>query len=72
MGILPRINGVDFPRGGSFATVAYGVDTHSTTLTSSFVVSLPNAANTVSFVSTTQSQFTTDFQLLNITVTRVC
>lgn len=72
MGILPRINGVDFPRGGSFATVAFGVDTHSTTLTSSFVVSLPNADNTVSFVSTTQSQFTTDFQLLNITVTRVC
>lgn len=66
LGIAPQINGVAFPRGGSFATVP---DDGSGTLSSTFIVSLPNAVNTLGFYNT--GTLNTSYQLLNVTVTRV-
>ncbi len=66
LGIAPQINGVAFPRGGSFATVpADG----SGVLSSAFVVTLPNAVNTLGFYNT--GSLNTAYQLLNVTVTRL-
>ncbi len=67
LGIAPRINNVPFPRGGSFATVrAEG----SSTLSSSFVINMPETANTLGFLNT--GSLATTYQLLNVTVTRIC
>ena len=66
LGIAPAINGVAFPRGGSFATVpADG----SAALSSTFVATLPNAVNTLGFYNT--GALTTSYQLLNIVVSRL-
>ena len=66
LGIAPAINGVAFPRGGSFATVpADG----SAALSSTFVATLPNAVNTLGFYNT--GALTTSYQLLNIAVSRL-
>lgn len=67
LGSHRRSTGWAFPRGGSFATVPAG---GSAALSSSFIVSLSNAANTVSFYNT--GALSTTYQLLNISVIRVC
>lgn len=73
VGIAPKINGVTFPRGGSFATIPYGFGTiGSAPLGSTFMVVLPQATNTVGFCNTAKDSFATDYQLLNITITRIC
>lgn len=66
LGIAPQINGVSFPRGGSFATVP---NDGSAALTSTFVAVMPNAVNTLSFVNT--GALNTSYQLLNVTITRL-
>lgn len=66
LGIAPRLNGTDFPRGGSFATHrAEG----STTLSSNFVVSLSNDQNTVGFYNPSQQDV--NYQLFNLTISRI-
>lgn len=66
LGVSPWINGTNFPRGSSFATLrAEG----STALGSSFVVDLTGAENTLGFYN--PGQLPTNYQLLNITATRV-
>ncbi len=73
VGIAPKINGVTFARGGSFATIPYGFGTiGSGPLGSTFMVVLPQATNTVGFCNTAKDNFATDYQLLNITITRIC
>ena len=67
LGVAPAVNGVAFPRGGSFATVPDG---GSAALSSSFVVSMPNAVNTLGFYNT--GALTTSYQLFNATVERLC
>lgn len=66
LGIAPRLNGENFPRGGSFATIrAEG----STTLSSTFVTSLNSDQNTLGFYN--PSQHDINYQLLNITISRI-
>ena len=67
LGVAPVVNGVAFPRGGSFATVP---DDGSGTLSSTFLVSLPQAVNTLGFYNT--GALRTDYQLLNVSIVRVC
>lgn len=67
LGIAPQINGVAFPRGGSFATVPAG---GSGTLSSSFIVTLTNQSNSLGFYNTGAAN--TSYQLLNISITRAC
>lgn len=67
LGVAPVVNGVAFPRGGSFATVP---DDGSGTLASTFMICLPRAVNTVGFYNT--GALRTSYQLLNVSVTRVC
>ena len=65
--LTPVINGVEFPRGASFATAPAG---GSTTLSASFMVSLTDRCNTLSFRNT-GIQATT-YDLVNISLTLVC
>lgn len=66
LGVAPWLNGENFSRGGSFATLrAEG----SATLSSTFVVSLNNDQNTVGFYNPGQQD--TNYQLLNMTISRV-
>lgn len=67
LGLAPQINGVAFPRGGSFATVPAG---GSATLSTSFVVTLSNQSNALGFYNTGTAN--TTYQLLNISITRAC
>lgn len=67
LGVAPRINGVAFPRGGSFATVPAG---GSAALSASFIVTLTNAVNTLGFYNTGAAE--TTYQLLNISIARAC
>jgi len=72
LGIAPKLNGVPFPRGGSFATIPFSlINTYSTTLASTFLVPLRKAVNTLGFYNTGASILPTEYQLLNITVSRV-
>jgi len=66
VGLAPWINRMNFPRGGSFATIrAEG----SATLGSTFVVTLPNEQNAFGFYNPGPQD--TNYQLLNVTITRV-
>ncbi len=66
LGIAPRLNGEEFPRGGSFATIrAEG----SAALSSNFVTSLGAEQNTVSLYNPSRQE--TNYQLLNMTISRV-
>lgn len=66
LGIAPWLNRENFTRGGSFATIrAEG----STTLSSTFVVSLNNEQNNIGFYNPGQQD--TNYQLLNVTIHRV-
>ena len=66
LGIAPRLNGENFPRGGSFATIrAEG----SASLSSTFVASLNGDQNTLGFYNPSRSDI--NYQLLNVTTSRV-
>ncbi len=66
VGLAPWINRANFPRGGSFATLrAEG----SAALGSTFVVTLPNEQNAIGFYN--PGPLDTNYQLLNVTITRV-
>ncbi len=66
LGISPWINGVNFPRGSSFATIrAEG----SAALGSSFIADLTGDENSLGFYN--PSQQATNYQLLNVTAYRV-
>ena len=67
LGIAPQINGVAFPRGGSFATVPAG---GSAALSASFIATLTNPVNVLRFYNTGADA--TTYQLLNISITRAC
>ncbi len=73
VGFAPKINGVLFPRGGGFATIPYGFGTiGSASLSGTCMVTLGQAVNTIAFTNTAKENFATDFQLLNITITKIC
>jgi len=66
VGLAPWINRTNFPRGGSFATIrAEG----SAALGSTFVVTLPNEQNAIGFYNPGPQD--TNYQLLNVTITRI-
>lgn len=67
LALTPVINGVEFPRGSSSATAPAG---GVTTLASSFLVSLPEGCNTLSFRNT--ATVATTYDRLNISITLVC
>lgn len=73
LGLAPKINGEMFPRGGTFATVPLNTDiASSAALSTSFIAPLSKTLNTIGFYNTSKEPFATDYQLLNVTVTRVC
>ena len=66
LGLAPVINGVAYPRGGSFASVPAG---SSASLSSTFVVTLPNAVNTLGFYN--PGTEATRYQLFNAVVEKI-
>lgn len=73
VGIAPKLNAEPFPRGGSFATVPLNVDIGgSAALSGTFIAPLGKMLNTIGFYNTAKEPFATDYQLLNITVTKIC
>lgn len=73
LGLAPKLNGEPFPRGGSFATVPLNADVAaSAALSGTFIAPMGKMLNTVGFYNTSKEPFSTDYQLLNITVIKVC
>lgn len=66
LGVAPWLNGEDFSRGGSFATIrAEG----SAALGSTFVVALDGEENTIGLYNPGKEE--TNYQLLNMTISRL-